>query len=204
MDLGTVASGVLSFFTGGGSSAVSAIGGGIIGGIASIFRMKHDYKMKALDLEDKKDQRKHDENILMKEIAGAENLQKLKAEETTTKKEYEGLVASIKSDMATFSQGFADKMSPTAASFVGIILGFVDFIRGLVRPGIAIYSTYFMFNKIWRMIPVKTWQLMFADKDLASQMAIATLNACIFISTTAISWWFGSRPSKPPLEVNGK
>jgi hypothetical protein len=204
MDLGTIASGALALFTGGGSTAVSAIGGGIIGGIASIFRLRHDYKMRALDYEDKKDQRKHNENILMREIAGAENLQKLKFEETVIKKDFDGLIESIKASTKTLSEKFASKMSPGVANFVGAMLGIADFLTGLVRPGVAVYSVYFIFYKVWAMIPPETWVLLINDKEIAQMIAMSTLNTATFIASTAVSWFFGSRPSRAPREVKSK
>jgi len=190
---------LIGLFTGGAGSAISAIGGGIIGGIASIFRLRHDFKMEKLKIEDRVSARENDLVVQKLEIAGAEEMQKLKMDELATSKDFEGLIASVKSDMAAYSKAFADKMSPLAANIVGVMLGFADFCRGMIRPFIAVYSVYFMFNKIWRLIPQSAWNTVFNKPEVAGMMAMATLNACIFISTTAVAWWFGSRPSKPPI-----
>ena len=189
---------LIGLFTGGAGSAISAIGGGIIGGIASIFRLRHDFKMEKLKIEDRDKERENNIVVQKLEIAGAEKMKKLKMDELVTTKDFEGLITSVKSDMAAYSKAFADKMSPWAANIVGVMLGFVDFCRGMIRPGIAVYSVYFMFNKIWRLIPQSAWDAVFNKPEIAATMAMATLNACIFMSTTAVAWWFGSRPSKPP------
>lgn len=72
--------------------------------------------------------------------------------------------------------------------------GFVDGIRGLMRPALTLYFAVLMSIIAMQLMQVNEtiWQ----DKALAQAMYVDVINAIIFLTTTAVTWWFGSRPIK--------
>lgn len=71
--------------------------------------------------------------------------------------------------------------------------GFVDSIRGLMRPTLTLYFAVLM--------SFIAYQLMVLTKGIvpeaeAYDLLKMVINACIFLTTTAVTWWFGSRPIK--------
>lgn len=71
--------------------------------------------------------------------------------------------------------------------------GFVDGVRGLMRPILTVYFaalmsviTYKLFEITGQMVGTATAQFMLKE----------VINSCIFLATTSVTWWFGSRPVK--------
>lgn len=69
--------------------------------------------------------------------------------------------------------------------------GFVDVVRGLMRPILTVYFailmsliTYKLFEITGQMVGTATAQFMLKE----------VINSCIFLATTSVTWWFGSRP----------
>jgi len=69
--------------------------------------------------------------------------------------------------------------------------GFVDGVRGLMRPVLTLY-----FAVLMALIAYQLFQLanVHIGTSTASYLLKDIINACIFLSTTSVTWWFGSRP----------
>ena len=71
--------------------------------------------------------------------------------------------------------------------------GFVDGVRGLMRPTLTLYFAVLMSLIAYQLMQL-TGQV-FPPAE-AVELLKQVVNACIFLTTTAVTWWFGSRPVK--------
>ena len=70
--------------------------------------------------------------------------------------------------------------------------GFVDGVRGLMRPMLTTY-----FAVLMALIAYQLTQLTqgLIDPDSANAMLTEVVNSCIFLAVASVTWWFGSRPT---------
>lgn len=71
--------------------------------------------------------------------------------------------------------------------------GFVDAIRGLMRPVLTLYFALLMALITYQLMQITGNQVGAANADYLLKQVI---NTCIFLATTSVTWWFGSRPVK--------
>jgi len=71
--------------------------------------------------------------------------------------------------------------------------GFVDAIRGLMRPVLTLYFALLMALITYQLMQMTGNQLGAANADALLNQVV---NTCIFLATTSVTWWFGSRPVK--------
>ncbi len=84
------------------------------------------------------------------------------------------------------------------------LLGLVDFLKGLVRPlityyliGVSTYLTMLAYDIVQKVGPEMI------DKT-AMNLFNQTVLAIIYLTITAVSWWFGERGMKRGLEMFSK
>jgi hypothetical protein len=91
-------------------------------------------------------------------------------------------VASYDNDKATYT---VDKDAPKS---VKLMMGFVDFLRGIIRPGTTIgYGALFAWLVILAVSSVTLAKLAETQSD-------KLIDAAIYLATTTTLWWFGVRP----------
>lgn len=102
--------------------------------------------------------------------------------------------ASYKNDGAMYSAPAAQEHS----RIVRWMMGAVDAVRGLMRPGITAYT-------LWMLTAVFLWvQSMYNRMGLImspEQVHALTKDAVgtiTYLAVTTTVWWFGVRPSQPP------
>jgi hypothetical protein len=92
-------------------------------------------------------------------------------------------LAAYEADKASYVQETAN-----APKLIKYMLGFVDFLRGLIRPGTTIgYGGLLAWLVV---IAVST----LGAKEFASAHAEKLVDAAIYLATTTTLWWFGVRP----------
>lgn len=106
------------------------------------------------------------------------------------------LVASYEHDKANYLQPEAQKRKGWVGASVTLMMALVDFLRGVLRPGLTIYLTgivTMMFLTLMDML--RTRGHVFDNGELLTLLAqiVATLLYCF---TTCVVWWFGTRPPK--------
>ena len=159
----------------------AATSGGILGligtGVHAFVRVKeireknrHELEMRRLDLEEIE----REAELRMREteiqLAGQERLATIEADAARDVADVEALKAAYQADRATYG------------------IRFVDAIRGLMRPTITVYTLVLM---TWI-----GWLLYKSQGETIPQAAALwsdIVNAIIMLTTTAVTWWFGSR-----------
>lgn len=110
----------------------------------------------------------------------------------------EGAVKIDLSEMQSFSQSqINDKASysdPTKMGAIGrFFMGMVDFFRGMIRPSITIYMavlTTLIYKELMDMVGGLEGVI---DKDMALSLVQQVILVVLYITSTVILWWFGTR-----------
>lgn len=103
-------------------------------------------------------------------------------------------IKSLDSDRATFIMPEAQKQSRA----VRWALGFVDFVRGLMRPAITAY-TLALLTAVWYWVQTmySTMGLKLTPEQVLG-LANQAIGTIVYLAVTTTVWWFGVRPAHPP------
>ena len=180
---------VLSFFGSAAFGGLTGLFGVIAGKVGDYFTLKQknafDLAMRDKDMEiakieaDKEVTIAQDTNNANREIAES------KVQE-----------ASYESDKAEYlTHDVIEHAPPWAQGIISVALGFVDFVRGMTRPSITLYLcvlTTLMYLQM-KAIVTLSGQQAFTPAD-AVKVIVLIVDAAIYLTSTAVTWWFGSRP----------
>lgn len=90
------------------------------------------------------------------------------------------------------------------AALVAFMFGFVDFLRGLMRPALTAYLTGM---STW--ITLHAWKIMQMESvDITTKQAVDifqdTTSIVIYLTVTCVTWWFGDRRmAKSIMQLKG-
>jgi hypothetical protein len=163
----------------------SATGGGLLGIAGNFLKSRTEIKLKKINHEHEVTSRIHDieemklEATLRKEQILLENAGQLALAN----------VEAQRSQDVAASELMADSFTMDKASYGG---GFVDTIRGLIRPLITVYllvAFSYLCYKVTTMVMV----LDAISNDELVELYTELIHSVIFLTTTATCWWFGSR-----------
>jgi len=189
----------------------SAAGGGLIGAIAAAFNKwqerkdreaerKHQVEMRKLDHAEMEKERSFQLSKTDKEIEGAQRRAETEAQAATEVADRNTQVASLNADKATYSMTdwVGRGLRGTAAAFASLLMVFVDFSRGMIRPAATVYLLVVQSVIAWAL-----YQIMKTlggasglTGDQVYNLLYATVQSLNFLSATALTWWFGARPSQ--------
>ena len=169
----------------------SAASGGLLGLFGTGFKLWADHKAQQAKRSFEIQMRKLDQaemqlehQLRMREVEAQARKEiavaTVRKEETEAQASAEVEKAEIQLRQASYQQ---DK-----ATYGG---GFVDAVRGLMRPILTLY-----FAVLMALIAYQLFQLanVHIGTATASYLLKDIINACIFLATTSVTWWFGSRP----------
>ena len=166
---------VLNIFTSGGFGAVTGLFGGYL-------QKKHELKLEALRAQIKKDDRAHS----LKEME-IENAHVLQVEDKKIDiAEAESNIVINQADAKSFGQSIKNQAVQTG-------IGFVDGVRGLMRPIITCYLlivTTFLTVNLHALVGGLEGGM---TKESAEALYIHIIHQLIFLCVTAVAWWFASR-----------
>lgn len=168
----------------------SVLGGGVTGILGVVVQRIADYKNKQLDLQLNSQKQEHE--IALKRIDA-----EIMAHEWASRTSIASTEASTQMDVAE-SQAFAasfnepvkysSEVKPTPAQ--GWMFVLLDFIRGIVRPGLTIYLCV-----LTTLIYMESRSLMGGSVDPmeASKLLHEVVGTVLYLTTTCLLWWFGVR-----------
>jgi len=172
--------------------------GNVLTGWMNLKTMKakneHEAKMIALETAAMKEEAKMQIAITKTEIEGAVELADSAA-----------YMQSIKvGNQAMFSEKWVDRLfnvegkigkffAIPAGILIAMAFGFVDWLRGIMRPGITLYLTGMSTVITWM-----AWNIMKQHGiDITSDQAVGiynqTTSIVIYLTSSCILWWFGDR-----------
>lgn len=79
------------------------------------------------------------------------------------------------------------------SSFIAFLFGFVDFLRGFIRPGLTIYlcgATTWITWMAWKIMQANNISLTAIQ---ATQIFQDTTSVVLYLTVSAITFWFGDR-----------
>jgi hypothetical protein len=181
-----------------GNAATSILGGGVTGILGVAVQSVFAYKNKQLDLELNKQKLDHD--LAMKnadlQIMSQEWAQRTKvAEIEAAGKES---VADAQAFAASYNepQRYSADVHPNTAQ--GWLLVTLDFIRGIVRPGLTIYLCILTTMVYLQVKPLVGTGLSPVEALGLLKIIIDTI---LYLTTACVLYWFGTRVKAQPPKI---
>lgn len=130
-------------------------------------------------------------------VADKEMLARIEeAEQTRAAREFEAEASVQKASYETDSAAYLTADVLKAGRFIRWTMAAVDALRGSIRPVLTVYLvivTHLMYNEMHRLLVARGASLSNSDvMDIVTQI-VGTL---LYLATTAVVWWFGTRPPK--------
>jgi hypothetical protein len=186
---------------------ISALaGGGVLGGLTGLVgsivtkwdesrKRDADYRIELLRAEQTRELVKLDQAHALAlaglNAASQERLADINAQARADESASADYRAAIDADKATYSTPGAQESS----RLVRWMMGVVDFLRGIIRPGITIYSMVLL------TILMLWVQSMYQSKALSltteqtQKLALDIIGTVTYLASTTVTFWFGVRPS---------
>ncbi|SCY71069.1 hypothetical protein [Desulfoluna spongiiphila] len=192
--------------------------GGLTGLIGTVWSSYNQRKIKALEMSDRDRQRAHDVAMVEAESEAmmAESEANIKVTRTRVAGEIEvaEVAAFAESQKAgqvrIFDSGYMDRlldMEGWAKCFtipfgvlLALLFGLADAFKSMARPGI---TAYLLCVSTW--ITAKAWQLLEAlngpalTPEMAGGILSDTIHIVLYLTVTAVTWWFGDRMASKGL-----
>lgn len=100
----------------------------------------------------------------------------------------QALSASYRADSAAY---LPKAKGPVSAFF----MGFVDFLRGLIRPVVTLYLVVLTTLLAWELYDViRMFEATPAMTDESMDLFNEIVNMVLYLTSASTLWWFGSRP----------
>ena len=150
---------------------------------------KQTLELRALD---------NQQQIRMAEMsaASAERLAEIDAMARATESADANFRASFGNDKASYLDAKAQQRKGFVGGLVTVLMGLVDFMRGMIRPGMTIYSNVLLallmlwVQRLWDQHNVVM------DKDATVKLAMSIIDTITYLATTTCVWWFGVRSNQ--------
>ncbi len=166
----------------------SAFGGGLTGLLGGVVDKVFTYKTKKLEIEQNRERFAHEVNMRK---ADAE----IMAQEWAARTKVADIESAAKvdvADAAAFSASFnePERYATNVSEKQNWLMVGLDVARGIVRPGLTLYLcvlTTLLYVKAHNLVPSEI------PTDQALGMVTEIQNTIMYLTTTCILWWFGTR-----------
>lgn len=173
----------------------SAFGGGLTGLIGGAVTKVFEYKTKKLEIEANKEKYAHEVNmkkadaeIMAQEWAARTKVADIEATAKVEVEDSKAFAASMESENKNYLD-YLDKLNTTQDWFFVVL----EFVRGAIRPALTSYLcvlTTMLYLKASKLVPSVI------APDAALGMVNNIINTILYLTTTCILWWFGTRNSE--------
>ena len=168
---------LMTIFTSSGLGAITGLVGSYLTKIeerkAAKQRHEFDLKMAEIRIQETQLETQHELSMADKEFERAES---------------EGKIAIETAEVAAFTESIKSQSVSTGN-------GFVDAVRGAMRPIITIFllavSTYIIIRVGKILGGIENM-----DRTYLAEMYKAVISDFLFLTVTSVTWWFGSRPAQ--------
>jgi len=201
----------------------STLLGGITGLIGTIWSSYNQRKVKALEMDDRDRQRAHDVAMVKAESDAMIAESKAQIQITAARiggeielAETQAFAGSLTAGRAKIfdaaymeqlfeAEGWVRFISIPAGVLLAVFFGLVDFTKEMVRPGITVYllgiSTWIT-AKAWMLLERMNVAVM--TPSMAIGIVSDAINVVLYLTVTAVTWWFGDRMAAKGLAKNLK
>ena len=160
-----------------GSILSSMLAGGATGLLGNFINKFFDYKRRDQAHRHELEMLKAEREITKLEIEGRERVAEIQSESAEAVASFQAMEASFEHDQAQYSER-VDKLTERQSGW----LVFVDVVRGLTRPALTIFLVFSLLA-VYRG----------TTNELLEDRIVVAL---VYLATVAVTWWFGSRPSR--------
>lgn len=161
------------------------ISGGVTGLIGSVVSNITDYFEQRRKNEHEKELRKLDIQEMQQEYEARKQI-------TAQKTDADTMQSSYKHDARSYSKDVDIK-----SVWLKTMLVFVDFVRGMVRPALTLFLIWLVWDtrqEVQMIIDQAGLDALSPEKAIGIYTAVVEM--ILFLASTAITWWFGTRPRK--------
>ena len=172
----------------------SAFGGGLTGLIGGAVDKVFTYKTKKLEIEQNRERyahevnmRKADAEIMAQEWAARTKVAEVEGATKIEVEDAKAFATSLTTDDKNYLD-YLDKLNPKQDWFFVVL----EFVRGSIRPGLTLYLcvlTTLLYWKASKLVPSVI------DPLQAVDMVSSIVNTILYLTTTCVLWWFGTRNS---------
>lgn len=184
-----------------GSVLAAVFSGGATGLIGTVLQRWFDFKNKQQDIE-----------VVKLQLANAVELAKMESERATRVAELDMEARFVEADAAVMQASFqndkAAYLAPAAqirkgwvGSVVVLMMASVDFLRGILRPGMTAYLCGLVTVMFFWVRDVAARYGVTLQPDQAFQLMMQIVVTILYVFTTCATWWFGSRPQRQKAET---
>lgn len=170
----------------------SAFGGGLTGLIGGAVDKVFAYKTKKLEIEQNRERyahevnmRKADAEIMAQEWAARTKVADIEASAKVEVEDAKAFAVSLGTEDKNYLD-YLDKLNSKQDWFFVVL----EFIRGSIRPALTLYLcllTTLLYLKASKLVPSEI------DPSQALSMVDSISNTIMYLTTTCILWWFGTR-----------
>ena len=180
--LGTLITGVLS--------------GGATGLLGVLIQRYFDLKNKQQDIELTKLQLANNIELSKMETERTVRVSELEMEGTRYEADAAVMRASFDHDRANYLDPQAQRRKGFVGGVVTLLMGFVDFLRGVLRPGMTAYLCALVTVMFYWARDLAEQHGYHLTAEQAYSLVLQIVATILYCWTTATLWWFGTRPTK--------
>lgn len=184
------------------STGASALSGGILGLAGGLFSRLFDWLTVKEKIKQDKARYAHELSVLQIETNRDVIIAKEEANARREVAESEALGKSYETDRATYlSPQFAQDLPRWGRGIVAGVMAFVDFVRGMTRPGLTLYLcvlTTMIYLQLQAAIAAAGGEPI--TREMAYGLVRLIIETVLFLTTTAVCWWFAARAKSAPQE----
>lgn len=180
-----------------GQSIGAILAGGATGLLGSVISMFGAYRKV-------KQQHRHEEKMQELATKSMEIEAKLKLDQTVVEGDIkeslaalETLRASYDHDKATYFKGTGVKVID---GFVGLLFGLIDFVRGMIRPAITGFMAIVVVRTHEELVVLRQDMNVEFSAEQVYLLYSNLNNIMLYVATTVILWWFGTRYGEKTAE----
>lgn len=89
--------------------------------------------------------------------------------------------------------GWMSYVAVPVALVLAMLLGFVDFLKGLMRPGLTLYLTGVTSFLTWQAYEILQQAGTVLTGDQAFDIYTKVTSIVIYLTVSCVTWWFGDR-----------
>lgn len=89
--------------------------------------------------------------------------------------------------------GWMQYVAVPVALILAMLLGFVDFLKGLMRPGLTLYLTGVTSFLTWQAYDILQAAQATLTTDQAFDIYTKVTTIVIYLTVSCVTWWFGDR-----------
>lgn len=168
----------------------SLFGGGVLGFVGSIASNVMDYFKRRQEMKHLVTLKELDIELMEREWAYRERAAIRETEAELERSADELMAASYRHDRAAYALGLA-----ADSRWAAVCLVCVDMVRGLVRPCLTVLLIVMVWDTRNEVMDVveRAGPALTMSFDRAVAVYDKLVDLTVFLATTALSWWFGTR-----------